>query len=319
MTSRGIPLGTQEIILNSWRKSTKSQYKVYFKKWQEFCARAGEDPLSPSTRVLLDYLTALYDSGLGFSALNTARSAISSLGTLADGSQLGDKPIIKRFFRGVYNVRPSRPRYSSTWDVNQVLDYIKTEWGEKAIPLKFLSYKLLMLVALVTGQRGQSFHLMNLEYMIDSTQSVEFSIAEHTKTSRPGARQTVLVLPAYPDDIRICVVSTLRAYLSRTNDLRLGEDKQLFISFVKPHKPVSRDTISRWVKGTLALAGIDIKMFKAHSTRAAATTAALRCKVPMDTILRTAGWSNAGTFATYYNKEIQDNTQFGKSLLKNCS
>lgn len=293
------------------------QYKVYYKKWQEFCVRAGADPLNPSSSGLLDFLTELYTSGLGYSALNTARSAISSLGTLADNSRLGDEPIIKRFFRGVFNMRPSRPRYSSTWDVNQVLEYIKIEWGDETISLKFLSFKLLMLIALVTGQRGQSFHLMNLEHMVDNAHSVEFTIVQPIKTTRPGSGQTVLILPAYPEDTRICVVSTLWEYLNRTHDLRSTKDKNLFISFAKPHKPVSRDTISRWVKSTLALAGVDTGIFKAHSTRAAATAAAFRYKVPIDTILKTAGWSNVGTFATFYNKDIQDTTQFGRSLLGN--
>ena len=49
-------------------------------------------------------------------------------------------------------------------------------------------------------------------------------------------------------------------YLKRTQGSRGDEDK-LFISFQKPHKAVSRDTISRWVKQVLEAAGIDTKVF----------------------------------------------------------
>ena len=44
---------------------------------------------------------------------------------------------------------------------------------------------------------------------------------------------------------------------------------KLFLSYDRPHKPVSRDTISRWTKETLRRCGIDTKVFTAHSTRSA--------------------------------------------------
>ena len=318
MQANGIPLQTQLIIQNSWRKKTQSQYQVYLKKWEQFCKQRGADPLGPSPTLLLGFLTELYHAGLGFSALGTARSAVASLGACSNNINLGDQPVIKRFFRGVFNLRPSRPKYSSTWDVNQVLQFIKDEWGMDGISLKFLTFKLLMLVALVTGQRGQSLHLMDLSHVRDKGQSIEFEIADLTKTSRPGKGPVILSLPVYPEDSRVCVVGALRLYLNRTSNLRDACTK-LFISFVRPHKPVSRDTISRWITTTMALAGVDTNVFKPHSTRAAATTAALKYKVPMDTILSTAGWTNVGTFATFYHKKVQETTQFGQAILQNCS
>ena len=63
-------------------------------------------------------------------------------------------------------------------------------------------------------------------------------------------------------------------------------------------------------------AGIDIDSYKAHSTRAASTSAALQNGVPIDTILQTGGWSSEATFARYYNKEILDKqSTFAVSLL----
>ena len=39
----------------------------------------------------------------------------------------------------------------------------------------------------------------------------------------------------------------------------------LFVSFIKPHAPVSSTTISRWIKSVLALAGVDTALFQGHS------------------------------------------------------
>jgi integrase len=85
--------------------------------------------------------------------------------------------------------------------------------------------------------------------------------------------------------------------------LRKDETK-LFISYVLPHKAVSRDTISRWTKTTLELCGIDTSVFTAHSTRAASVSNASKKNVPVDLIMAKAGWSSAETFQKYYNKPI---------------
>ena len=46
--------------------------------------------------------------------------------------------------------------------------------------------------------------------------------------------------------------------------------------------------------------GIDINTCFAHSVRAASTSKANANIVPVDNILKVAGWSNAETFARFY-------------------
>jgi hypothetical protein len=38
---------------------------------------------------------------------------------------VGSNAIIIRFMKGVYNVRPSEPKYCKTWDVSNVLCYLR--------------------------------------------------------------------------------------------------------------------------------------------------------------------------------------------------
>ena len=66
----------------------------------------------------------------------------------------------------------------------------------------------------------------------------------------------------------------------------------------------------------MAKAGIDTGVYKARSTRTAATSAAKGKQVPIDTMLSTVGWSNEGTFARFYDKPVQDTAaHFGHELL----
>ncbi|XP_068739835.1 uncharacterized protein [Montipora capricornis] len=51
-----------------------------------------------------------------------------------------------------------------------------------------------------------------------------------------------------------------------------------------------------------------ILVFKPHSTRHAASTAAFQASIPLDDILRKAGWSSAKTFRRFYFRHVIDET-----------
>ncbi len=61
-------------------------------------------------------------------------------------------------------------------------------------------------------------------------------------------------------------------------------------------------------------AGIDNKVFGAHSTRAAVTSAAHKNGVSIDRILAAGGWSNENTFGRFYKKPISATQTSGPSL-----
>ena len=84
---------------------------------------------------------------------------------------------------------------------------------------------------------------------------------------------------------------------------------------VKPNGPASKDTISRWLKQVMTAAGIDTSIFKPHSTRSAATSAAKVADVPLDEIMATAGWRSSSVFAVFYNKPLSTNKSFVNGVL----
>ena len=52
----------------------------------------------------------------------------------------------------------------------------------------------------------------------------------------------------------------------------------------------------------LVRAGFDMKIFTPHNTRTASISNASRTQVPLETIMKTAGWSRSSTFRVYYDK-----------------
>ena len=62
--------------------------------------------------------------------------------------------------------------------------------------------------------------------------------------------------------------------------------------------------------------GIDVNLFKPHSTRAAATSKAFLKSVPLEHILSVAGWSSSDTFAKFYRKPVINTDSFTNVLLQ---
>ena len=222
-----------------------------------------------------------------------------------------------RFMKGVFNLRPSLPRYTCTWDVTDVLNHLKN-LALSTIDLKTLSKKLALLLLLLSGQRLQTIYTLKVSNIHISSCGCSIFLDSLLKTSRPCHHKSHLNFNYY-SDTNLCVIAHLERYISLTQSVR-GTSDSLFISYCKPYKPVSRDTISRWVKHLLHESGIDIKTFSTHSTRAASTSKGCELGIPVEHILAAASWSNAKTFAKFYKKPIEttrNQTSFGKELLDN--
>ena len=86
-----------------------------------------------------EYLViTLKSSSNGYSALGTRRSAISAFLPPVNGLHIGQHPIIKRVMKGIFKLRPAIPRYIEPYDVNQVLNYLKTLGIIKTYQLRIL-------------------------------------------------------------------------------------------------------------------------------------------------------------------------------------
>ena len=101
-------------------------------------------------------------------------------------------------------------------------------------------------------------------------------------------------------------MSHLRQYIKLTENLRKGDDKQLLLSYVKPHKPVSTTILSRWCFYIMKESGVNVEIFGSHSTRAASSSKCKAAGLPFKEISKSAGWSIERSFALYYDKPIED-------------
>lgn len=216
--------------------------------------------------------------------------------------------------KGAFEKRPSIPTKSKTaiWDPQQVLDFLEPWYPHETLSLKDLTLKLTMFLALLSGQRTQTIHSLNINNLNITNDKCIFYVSQILKHSKKGRHQDPIEFLAFTDNKSLCIVDMLKEYLRKTSTIRQNEEK-LLISYQSPHQSVSKDTIKRWIKTIMEMAGINTKVFTAHSTRAASTSYAANAGVPMNTILSAAGWSQESTFAKFYKKETKQN--FGFKLI----
>ncbi len=138
-----------------------------------------------------------------------------------------------------------------------------------------------------------------------------FVLDKLLKTSKPRRHLSHLEFVAYTPDPSLCIVKYLIEYVKRTQFPRRGTATSETSRSIRSS---SCGYVSRWIKTTLVTnAGVNT-LFAAHTTRSASTSAASTRQIPMDTIMRSAGWHSDRTFQIFYNLPVENNLNYGKGL-----
>ena len=185
LTNEGFSQKVSDILLSSWRKKTASQYESAWKAWSGWCSEREINPFSTTLGNILEFLADLFYKGFKFRTLGVYRSAISSNHETVDGFVIGKHPMMAKFMKGVFSLRPPEPKYFVTWDVRQVLDFLKTWSPAESLSLKQLTLKLVMLAALITAARSSSVNKMNLCFRYFKPDGVLCKVPGLTKCAGP--------------------------------------------------------------------------------------------------------------------------------------
>ncbi|CAB0006599.1 unnamed protein product [Nesidiocoris tenuis] len=302
---QGIPESALNTTLNSLSEGTIRQYGITYKAWWSFCESIHESPFNVNSKSVILFFEKLLSSTTNrFNAFNSHRAALS----LISDQPIGRNMLVKRYLKGIFRQRPPAPRYQTTWDPQIVLDYLETTTGSD---LKAQSFKLVTLLTLATGQRLQTISTIRIPNITMSAEGARVRISDFIKTTSPNSAQPCLHLPFFDAKPSLCAARCLQTYIELTKDLRSTDSDKLFVCYKKPHKPATKQTLSRWVKETLTSAGVDTTIFKPHSTRHASTSAADRKGLAIECIRKTAGWtSKSTTFAKFYKLPLAQTGNF---------
>ena len=294
------------MILKSWRTSTLNQYLTYAKLWFEF----SKQGLSPTIRNIVEFLVHLHAQGYNQKQIRQARSAVAVLSTT---DNVGKHPDVKRVIKGMFEHKPDFPIYSCVWDVSILFKFFRNIPHQRDLPLGILSKKLAMLIGILAGgQRCQTIHTIKTRDIVIATDKCIIPIYDVIKQTKHGKHMKPLQFKVFCEE-KLCVVQNLSMYLERTRKHRT--DNELFISYQRPFKAVSKDTVTRWVNDIMLKAGIDVRKYVTHSCRSAASSFAHKKKVALKKIMDSCGWASEYTFANHYKKKICDDSTIAEQLL----
>ncbi len=166
-----------------------------------------------------------------------------------------------------------------------------------------------MLLSLTRPSRSADLAQLEVGAMHPHPEGASFTPTHLSKQSEQGRPLKDFFFPSFKQNIPLCPVTTLQAYLERTKNCR-GQVTKVLIGTIKPHGAVAPSTIARWLKTMLECAGIDTNIYSGHSTRGEASMGG----VTTGDILKAADWSSESVFQKFHHKS-QQNPRFGRTVL----
>ena len=210
---------TLDILLESWAPSSRAQYESALNKWFHHCNQFQVDPFRASHEQGVKFIVQLFKATtLGYSAMGTIRSALSSVLPLENGTKFGKNPMVSRLLKGIFRQRPALPKSTVLWDVDIVFHHFMECNSRAENSLKFHVMKLAVLLCILSGQRTQTLGKLDLGYMQLENSRVIFFNSQILKTTRPGFHVEPLTLLAYPHNQVLCPVTLFSCHmLAHTN------------------------------------------------------------------------------------------------------
>ena len=193
----GLSQSASALIQESWRPGTRVQYDSLLRGWQGFCSQRKVHPLSPTILDVISYLTSMYGRGLQYTPIASARSVLSGFLHIPGVTSISSHPLIIRLLKGIFHVRPPKPRYEFIWGTELVLHFLKN-LHPSVIGLKLLTLKTVTLLTLLSGQRVSTLHQFRLSQMQRTPTIVVFNIQGLLKQSRPTKRDLPITYHAFP-------------------------------------------------------------------------------------------------------------------------
>jgi hypothetical protein len=323
LQTRGFSQQVATLVAKSRRASTRGVYDSRLSHFFKWCNDKDINPCSASEQHICEFLADMFSSStVAVRSLKQYRSAIASIHQgFEDGSSVTSSTTVSALFKGMFHERPPIQRVPPSWNLTVVLQLFTLPPFDSlgTVELKLLAGKTAFLLAAVTAKRRSELQAIFIDpsHMAFGATGVTLSFAPgflaknqtEVFTPEPLFIPRIRSLSSEPRDRLWCPVETLKAYIDRTREIRPDGCNRLFISLKKPHKAVSRDTLSRWIVDTIKLAyqrrSLDPPVgVRAHDTRAVASSWAAFAGVPMHIIMRTASWRSQTTFTSCYLKDM---------------
>ena len=115
-------------------------------------------------------------------------------------NQTSERPLIKQFVKGVFNVKPPTSRCTFTWDIKKVSNYMNQLLANEELSMKLLC-----------GERINSLATFSVALIQLTMTECTFIPCKLLKHSRPGYVHRPVTYKNYPQNIKLCPVRLIKA------------------------------------------------------------------------------------------------------------
>ena len=172
---------------------------------------------------------------------------------------------------------------------------------DNSLTLELLSYKVITLLGLCSIKRSGVLASFSTRWISQFSDRTVCAFGMKSKTSKGKVAKPVTFY-RFKEDRKTCPAEALGHYIDRTKNFRtINSSLMVFVSIRRPHKPVTRPPLTKWVLKMLKLAGIDTNKFKAHSMRSAASSKVASLGLKLRDVLENDNWSRESAWQKLYH------------------
>ena len=301
----------------------QSKWLVYRQWWRS----EGHSISRPSLAKIADFLFWLRRSHqLSVSAVMGYRSMLSAV-FKSILPEISSSPIIHDLLRSFQVEAPVREVRPPSWDLPTVLNYLRSSPFEplSSASLRDLTRKTLFLLSLATAKRVGELQALSRRVSFSSSSAglsyVPEFVAKTESAIRPLPRSFEVkslgdFAAGLPEDLLLCPVRSLSAYLTRTSGI-VNRPRRLFVSSKCPSRAMSKNGISYMLREVIVQSGASSQsgqVPRAHSIRGISTSSAFFRNWSLQSVLKAASWRSNTVFTSFYLRDLSFNSDGVHSL-----
>ena len=176
-----------------------------------------------------------------YNTIASTKSALAIVLALPGTPCISAHPLIKRYLKGVYNLRPPHPKHSVIWDTTVVIDYLRS-LPNNYLSIKLLFYKTVMLLTLLSGQRLSTLYHFRIDEVQSRDRAAIFNVTALLKQDK-ASRKEPIIFHAYQHDEHLCHVTFIKQY-RLIRDALVPSTEVFFVTHGKPHHAATKDTLA---------------------------------------------------------------------------